>query len=61
MDPEEAKPLYAEVVKILNEEMPKVVVYANTYFDLYNSKVKDLKTSSLYNWVKAVKDARIEE
>lgn len=61
MDPEEAKPLYAEVVKILNEEMPKVVVYANTYFDLYNSKIKDFKTSSLYNWVKAVKDATIEE
>ena len=61
MDPEEAKPLYAEVVKILNEEMPKVVVYANTYFDLYNSKVKDFKTSSLYGWVKAVKDATIEE
>jgi len=61
MDPEEAKPLYAEVVKILNEEMPKVVVYANTYFDLYNSKVKNFKTSSLYNWVKAVKDATIEE
>ena len=61
MDPEEAKPLYAEVVKILNEEMPKVVVYANTYFDLYNSRVKDFKTSSLYGWVKAVKDATIEE
>lgn len=61
MDPEEAKPLYAEVVKILNEEMPKVVVYANTYFDLYNSKVKDLKTSSLYGWVKALKDASITE
>jgi len=61
MDPEEAKPLYAEVVKILNEEMPKIVVYANTYFDLYNSKVKNFKTSSLYQWTKAVKDAYIEE
>lgn len=61
MDPEEAKPLYAEVVKILNEEVPKVVVYANTYFDLYNSKVKDFNTSSLYGWVKALKDAHIEE
>jgi peptide/nickel transport system substrate-binding protein len=41
--------------------MPKVVVYANTYFVLYNSKLKDFKTSSLYGWVKAVKDAKIEE
>lgn len=61
MDPEEAKPLYAEVVKILNEEMPKIVVYANTYFDLYNAKVKNFNTSSLYSWTKAVKDAYIEE
>ena len=61
MDIEEARPKYAEIVKILNRDMPRVVVYANTYFDLYNSKLKDFNTSSLYNWVRALQDARIEE
>lgn len=61
MDIEEARPKYAEIVKILNRDMPRVVVYANTYFDLYNSKMTNFNTSSLYNWVRALQDARIEE
>ncbi|NLB19544.1 MAG: ABC transporter substrate-binding protein [Clostridium sp.] len=61
LDVEEAKPVYAKIAKILNDEMPKIVVYANTYFDLYNPILKDFKTASLYNWTKALKDARIEE
>ncbi|NLW52262.1 MAG: ABC transporter substrate-binding protein [Tissierellia bacterium] len=61
LDVEEAKPVYAKIAKILNDEVPKVVVYANTYFDLYNPKLTDFKTASLYNWTKALKDARIVE
>ncbi len=61
MDIEEAKPIYAQVAKILNEEAVMMPVYANTYFDLYASKLVDFNTSSLYNWVYALKDAKIVE
>lgn len=61
MDIEEAKPVYAEICKILNEEAVMMPVYANTYFDLYDPKLTNFKTSSLYNWVKAMKDAKIVE
>jgi len=61
MDIEEAKPIYAEVAKILNEEAVMMPVYANTYFDLYAPKLVDFNTSSLYNWVYALKDAKIVE
>ncbi|MBM7562799.1 ABC transporter substrate-binding protein [Fusibacter tunisiensis] len=61
MDIEEAKPKYAEIAKILNEDAAMMPVYANTYFDLYNPKLVDFKTSSLYDWVSALKDAKIVE
>jgi peptide/nickel transport system substrate-binding protein len=61
MDIEEAKPIYAEIAKILNEDAAMMPVYANTYFDLYNPKLVDFNTSSLYNWVQALKDAKIVE
>ncbi|MGD9941062.1 MAG: ABC transporter substrate-binding protein [Clostridia bacterium] len=60
MDPEKAKPLYEQVVKILNEEAVMMPVYANTYFDLYDGKLTNFKTSSLYSWTSAMKDARIK-
>lgn len=61
MDKEESKPHYAKIAKILNEDAPIVPVYANTYFDMYNKKIKGLETSPFRNWVKALKDAYIEE
>ncbi len=61
MDIEEAKPIYAEVAKILNADAVMMPVYANTYFDLYAPKLVDFNTSSLYNWVYALKDAKIVE
>lgn len=61
IDIEEAKPKYKEIAKILNQEAPKIPVYANTYFDLYNSKMTNFKTSSLYDWTYALKDAVIKE
>jgi len=59
MDMEKAKPVYEQVVKILNEEAVMMPVYANTYFDLYDPKLTNFKTSSLYNWVRAMKDAKV--
>ena len=61
MDIEEAKPVYQKIAKILNEEAVMMPVYANTYFDIYAAKLVDFKTSSLYNWVSALKDAKIVE
>ena len=61
MDIEEAKPIYQQVAKILNEEAVMMPVYANTYFDIYAAKLVDFKTSSLYGWVSALKDAKIVE
>lgn len=61
MDVEEAKPYYAEIAKILNEEAVMMPVYANIYFDVYPPTVVDFKTNSLYNWTRAMKDARIVE
>ncbi|MBN2874490.1 MAG: ABC transporter substrate-binding protein [Spirochaetales bacterium] len=61
MDVEKAKPVYEQVVKILNEEAVMMPVYANTYFDLYDAKLTNFKTSSLYGWVRAMKDAKVTE
>lgn len=58
---EEARPLYVEIGKILQDEMPTVPVYANTYNDLYSTKVKGLKTNSLYQWTYGLKDVTIEK
>lgn len=61
MEIEDARPVYQQIVKILNEEAVMMPVYANTYFDLYDGKLTDFRTSSLYNWVRAMKDAKIVE
>lgn len=61
MSVDEARPVYQEIAKILNDDAPMIPVYANTYFDLYNSKITNFKTSSLYNWTSALKDAVIKE
>lgn len=61
IDKEEAKPYYHKIAKILNEDAPIVPVYANTYFDMYNKKVKGLETSPFCDWVKALRNAYIEE
>jgi len=36
-------------------------VYVNTYYDLYDPKLVDFKTSSLYDWVEGLRDAKIAE
>ena len=61
MEIEDAKPVYQQLAKILNEDAVMIPVYANTYFDLYAPKLVDFKTSSLYGWVAALKDAKIVE
>lgn len=59
MDRDKAKPIYQSIGRILNDDLPILPVYANTYFDFYNKKLTGFKTNSLYDWVEALKDAKI--
>ncbi len=61
MDEKEARPIYQEIAKILNEEAVMMPVYANTYYDIYAPKLTDFRTSSLYDWTRALKDAKLTE
>lgn len=61
IDQDEAKPYYQKIAKILNDDAVMVPVYANTYFDIYNEKIKDLETSPFCPWQKGLKDAWIDE
>ncbi len=61
LDVEEAKVKYGEILKILSDDAVMMPVYANIYFDLYAPKLVDFKTSSLYPWTAAMKDAKVQE
>lgn len=61
LDIEQAKPKYGEILKILSDDAVLMPVYANIYFDLYAPKLQNFKTSSLYPWTAALKDAKIVE
>ncbi|NBG87446.1 ABC transporter substrate-binding protein [Isachenkonia alkalipeptolytica] len=61
MDQEEAIPAYQEIGEILTEDAAFMPVYANTYFDFYDEKIVDFETHGIYNWVAAMRHARIEE
>lgn len=60
MDEEKAVEKWIEAQKRINEDCSVVPVYGNTYFDIYNKKIKNFKTSALYDWTKALKDVTIE-
>ena len=51
LDPQEAMPLYHEAMEILNEETPTIVVYANLYHDMVNSRIQGVRVHSLFDWV----------
>ena len=61
MDQDEAIPVYQEIGEILTEDAAFMPVYANTYFDFYDEKIVDFETHGIYNWVAAMRHARIEE
>lgn len=60
IDEEKAKELYIEVAKIMTDDNLILPIYQNTYFDMYNKKVKNVKVNSLYDWTKALKDITID-
>lgn len=58
-DVQKAIPMYEEIGKILNDESPIIVVYANLYTDLINNRIRNMDTHSLYQVERALKDATI--
>lgn len=52
--------LYLEWVKLQNTELPSLPMYSCEYYDLYNAKIKNFSTSSLWEWTQAIVGAWVE-
>lgn len=57
---EEYQQAYREWVKLMNDEMPVLPLYSNDYHDLFNARVKGLKTSALWDWTAGIIEATVE-
>ena len=52
------KDSYLDFVKIWNEELPQLPLYANQYHDLYNGKtIENLETGPLWHWRESMVEA----
>ena len=61
LDEAEVVSAYTEIAKRVNENAVQMPVYGNTYFDMYNQdKIANFKTSALYQWTEAIKDATLK-
>lgn len=60
MDPTVAVEAWKAAQIQINEDCAYIPVYGNTHFDIYSSKLKDMKTSALFSWVKGLKNASID-
>ena len=58
-DREEFKKLWQEWALLMNEEAPLIPLYTNIYTDLYNRRIKNFKTDTLYDWTQAVLKAEL--
>lgn len=54
---DEYQAAYLEWVKLMNEELPLLPLYANDYHDLYNANVKNFKTGPMWDWTRAIVEA----
>lgn len=59
-DIEESTKYYKKAMILLNEEAAYIPLYGANSFNLYNKRVKNLKTSSFYEWSDAIADAYLE-
>lgn len=59
-DEKVAEDNYKKAIIAANEYCAYVPVYGNTYFDLYNKRVKGLKTGPVYTWADAMADVTLE-
>ena len=58
-DREEFKKLWQEWALLMNEEAPLIPLYTNTYTDLYNRRIKNFKTDTLWDWKSAILEAEL--
>lgn len=60
LDSEKAVEKWTDAMKLINDACTMLPVYGNTYFDIYNAKLNNFKTNTLYDWTHALKDATVE-
>ncbi len=58
-DPEEFKKYWQEFVLKINDDVPSIPLYVNILTDLYNRRITNFETSSLYPWTSAILKAEI--
>lgn len=59
LDRDKYKQLWQEWAININEEAPMINLYTNTYTDLYNRRVENFDTDSLWPWYRAVMDTKL--
>lgn len=59
-DPEVSSNAYKQALIIANDDAACIPLYASNSFNLYNKRVKNMKTSSFHTWAKAIGDATLE-
>ena len=60
LDSEKSLELYKQALIKANDDVAVLPIYGNEYFDLYNKKIKNLKTGPVCSWANALADAYIE-
>lgn len=60
-DAQESQKYYVMAMARASELAAYLPMYGNTYFDLYNKRVKNFKTSSVHNWAQALDKASLGE
>lgn len=58
-DREEFKKLWQDWALLMNEEAPLIPLYTNIYTDLYNRRLKNFETDTLWDWLSAVLEAEL--
>lgn len=59
-DKEASTKAYEEAMIMENDEAAYIPLYASNNFNLYNKRIKGMKTSSFYDWSDAIEDAYLE-
>lgn len=54
---DEYQQAYLDWVKLMNDELPLIPLYANDYHDLYNAKVQNFNTGPMWGWAWAIVEA----
>lgn len=61
LDLEKQIKIFEEKAVLLNELVPVVPLFGNTFYDIYNkNRLENLNTNTLYQWPAALKEARLK-